>query len=94
MTLSHTPKLMALGPGLHAGMGYNGRGVAMATMMGKQLAAVVVGEQPLMPVEPLSRIPFHGLRQIGLSYRLIAGGVLDACEHLAERRTGMRLLED
>jgi sarcosine oxidase len=43
MTLSHAPKLMKLAPGLHAGLGFNGRGVAMATMMGKQLAMAVAG---------------------------------------------------
>jgi hypothetical protein len=75
-------------------MGYNGRGVAMATMMGKQLAAVVAGEQPHMPVETMRRIPLHGLRQVGLSYRLMAGALLDRREHLSERRSGMRLLED
>jgi glycine/D-amino acid oxidase-like deaminating enzyme len=94
MTHSHTPKLVGLAPGLYAGMGYNGRGVAMATMMGKQLAAVVAGEQPHMPVETMRRIPLHGLRQVGLSYRLMAGALLDRREHLSERRSGMRLLED
>jgi len=94
MTLSHTPKLMNLAPGLHAAMGYNGRGVAMATMMGKQLARVVSGEQADMPVESMAPIPLHGLRQAGLSYRLIAGTLLDRREHLTERRGGMRLLED
>ena len=94
MTLSHVPKLMKLAPGLHTGMGFNGRGVAMATMMGKQLALAVTGEQSDMPIEPLSRIPFHGFRQIGLSYRLITGSLMDRCEHLTERRGGMRLLGD
>jgi glycine/D-amino acid oxidase-like deaminating enzyme len=94
MTLSHAPKLMKLAPGLHAGLGYNGRGVAMATMMGKQLAMAVAGEPTDMPVEPMSRIPLHGLRQIGLSFRLLAGAFLDRCEHLSERRRGMRLLQD
>lgn len=94
MTLSHTPKLMKLAPDLHAGMGYNGRGIAMATMMGKQMALAVTGEQPDMPVEPMSRIPLHGLRQAGISFRLITGTLLDRCEHLTERRGGMRLLED
>jgi len=94
MTLSHTPKLMKLAPGLHAAMGYNGRGVAMATMMGKQMALAVTGGQPEMSVEPMSRIPLHGLRQVGLSFRLLAGTLLDRCEHLAERRGGMRLLGD
>jgi len=94
MTLSHTPKLMKLAPGLHAGMGYNGRGIAMATMMGKQMALAVTGEQPDMPVESMARIPLHGLRQAGISFRLIAGTLLDHCEHLTERRGGMRLLGD
>jgi sarcosine oxidase len=94
MTLSHTPKLMKLAPGLHAGMGYNGRGIAMATMMGKQMATLIMGGQPGMPLEPMTSIPLHGLRQVGLSYRLIAGTVLDRCESLTERRGGMRLLED
>jgi glycine/D-amino acid oxidase-like deaminating enzyme len=94
MTLSHMPKLMKLAPSLHAGMGYNGRGIAMATMMGKQMALAVTGEQSDMPVEPMSRIPLHGLRQAGISFRLIAGTLLDRCEHLTERRGGMRLLED
>jgi hypothetical protein len=66
----------------------------MATMMGKQLALAVSGEAPDMPVEAMSPIPLHGLRQLGLSYRLIAGSLLDRCEHLTERRGGMRLLED
>jgi hypothetical protein len=66
----------------------------MATMMGKQLAMAVAGKQPDMPVESMSRIPLHRLRQVALSYRLIAGIFLDRCEHLTERRGGMRLLED
>ncbi len=94
MTLSHTPKLMMLAHGLHAGLGYNGRGIAMATMMGKQLAMAVAGEQTDMPVESMSRIPLQGLRQVALSFRLIAGTFLVRCEHLTERRSGMRLLEE
>jgi len=74
-------------------MGYNGRGVAMATMMGKQMARAVTGRQTEMPVESLSPIPLHGLRQVGLSFRLITGTLLDHCEHLTERRGGMRLVD-
>jgi glycine/D-amino acid oxidase-like deaminating enzyme len=94
MTLSHAPKLMQLSPGLLAGMGYNGRGIAMATMMGKQMAIAIAGRAPDMPVEPMTRIPFHSLRQAGLSFRLVAGSFLDRCERITERRAGMRLLED
>jgi glycine/D-amino acid oxidase-like deaminating enzyme len=94
MTLSHAPKLMQLSPGLLAGMGYNGRGIAMATMMGKQMAMAIAGRAPDMPVEPMTRIPLHSLRQAGLSFRLVAGSFLDRCERITERRAGMRLLED
>ena len=83
MTPSWAPKLMRLARGVYAGMGYNGRGVAMATMMGKQLAAAVLGEDPDMPVTPLVRIPFHALRQIGVSWHLLAGRWLDRLDQSA-----------
>jgi glycine/D-amino acid oxidase-like deaminating enzyme len=35
VTRDHLPRLQELAPGLLAGFGYNGRGVAMATMMGR-----------------------------------------------------------
>jgi len=38
MTGDHLPHLHELAPGLLAGLGYNGRGVAMAIVMGRLLA--------------------------------------------------------
>ena len=40
LTLDHLPKISELGPGMWSGGGYNGRGVAMATAMGRLLAGV------------------------------------------------------
>ena len=77
MTPEKSPKLMRLAEGVFAGMGFNGRGVAMSTMMGKQLALAALGEDPDMPVTPLARIPLHPLRQIGISWRLATGRLLD-----------------
>jgi len=77
VTRDYAPRLIRLAPGAFAGLGYNGRGVAMATMMGKQLALAVLGEDPDMAVEELRAIPFHGLRQIGISWNLLTGGWLD-----------------
>ncbi|MDX1575572.1 MAG: FAD-binding oxidoreductase, partial [Kiloniellales bacterium] len=82
VTREHTPRLMRLAPGAFAGLGYNGRGVAMATMMGKQLALAVLGEDPAMEIEELRPIPFHGLRQIGVSWHLLTGGWLDRFDRL------------
>ena len=80
MTWDHAPKLMRLAPNVVAGMGYNGRGVAMATMMGRQLAREVAGEGAELPVEPLYRTPFHGLRKFGIAATIARGRVLDLIE--------------
>jgi glycine/D-amino acid oxidase-like deaminating enzyme len=60
MTPDHVPRVHELAPGLFAGLGYNGRGIAAATMMGQELAgrARGLGDAdlvfPLMPVQPLA----------------------------------------
>jgi glycine/D-amino acid oxidase-like deaminating enzyme len=70
LTTDHVPHLNALAPNLHAGLGYNGRGVAMSTMMGKLLAERVAGahddDMPL-PATPVARIPFYGWRATGIA---------------------------
>jgi glycine/D-amino acid oxidase-like deaminating enzyme len=63
MTRDHLPHLHELAPGLLAGLGYNGRGVAMATLMGRLLAQRALGmsdAELAFPVTPLRPIPFHG----------------------------------
>ncbi len=62
MTPDHLPHLHELAPGLLAGLGYNGRGVAMATLMGRLLAQRTLGmsdAELAFPVTPLRPIPFH-----------------------------------
>jgi glycine/D-amino acid oxidase-like deaminating enzyme len=66
LTLDHLPHLHQLGPGVYAGLGYNGRGVAMATLMGKALAERVQGtsdEVLVFPITPLRRVPLHRWRR-------------------------------
>ena len=58
-------------------MGYNGRGIAMAMMMGKQLAELVVGEDVPMPREKLSPFAFHKFRNPGIAWHMITGGLMD-----------------
>jgi glycine/D-amino acid oxidase-like deaminating enzyme len=61
MTVDHVPRLHELAPGLFAGLGYNGRGIAAATMMGRDLARLVGGVRetsfPLVPLRPLPLAP-------------------------------------
>ena len=65
LTADHLPHLHEPRPGVLIGLGYNGRGVAMATVMGKLLADRAFGASsaaigwPVTPVEP---IPLHGWR--------------------------------
>jgi len=68
MTRDQLPHLHELAPGLLAGLGYNGRGVAMATMMGRVLARRALGAQVIelgFPVSPVTPVPFHALTGIG-----------------------------
>jgi len=69
MTRDHLPHLHELAPGLLAGLGYNGRGVAMATVMGRLLARRIQGVPAAelgFPVTPLQPIRLHRFSQIGV----------------------------
>ena len=65
LTADHLPHLHEPEPGVLIGLGYNGRGVAMATVMGKLLADRALGAPPSelgWPITPIAPIPLHGLR--------------------------------
>jgi glycine/D-amino acid oxidase-like deaminating enzyme len=66
LTADHMPRVHELAPGLRACLGYNGRGVAMATAMGTALAEWTrtgdVDAVPL-PVVRLRPLPFHRFRR-------------------------------
>ena len=65
LTADHLPHLHEPRPDLLIGLGYNGRGVAMATRMGKLLADRPLGASPAelgWPVTPLTPIPLHAWR--------------------------------
>jgi glycine/D-amino acid oxidase-like deaminating enzyme len=62
MTTDHFPRLHELAPGLFAGFGYNGRGIAAATMMGRDLAALVCrarDEATVFPLTPMCPLGWH-----------------------------------
>lgn len=64
ITTDQYPHIHELAPGVLACLGYNGRGVALATAMGPQLARRVLGgaDAPIdMPVTSLRTIPWYGL---------------------------------
>jgi glycine/D-amino acid oxidase-like deaminating enzyme len=83
MTMGHFPQIYDLGPGLRAGGGYMGRGVAMATAMGTLLAQCAgggdLGDLPFQPVKP-KPIPFHALRRPGIEVAVAWKRLQDAWE--------------
>jgi len=86
MTRDSLPHLHELAPGLLAGLGYNGRGVAMATLMGRLLAQRALGVDPAelgFPVTPLRPLPLHALSGLGVRAMVQYLRLADA---LAQRR--------
>ena len=76
-TRHHVPHLIELGKKAYVGLGYHGRGVAMGTMMGKQLAELIAGEDVPMPREKLSPFAFHEFRNIGIAWHMFSGRLMD-----------------
>jgi glycine/D-amino acid oxidase-like deaminating enzyme len=65
---------------VHISLGYNGRGIAMATAMGVQLSRRVAGEKASelpMPITDIKAIPFHGLWKPAAATRLAYGRFRD-----------------
>ena len=74
----HEPK-----PGLVAGLGYNGRGVAMSHVMGKLLADRVLGTPPEslpFPTTTLKAMPFRDIQLMGESTAIGWMRMLDKLE--------------
>ncbi len=74
MTMDAVPHVGRVDDRLTYAMGYNGAGVAMASLMGRYAADYVLGESPdlgLMSSRPLNPIPMHSLREPAV--RAVAG---------------------
>jgi glycine/D-amino acid oxidase-like deaminating enzyme len=58
-------------------LGYNGRGVAMSSAMGPELARRVLGGPIDMPVTTIREMPFHALWRSGVAARVAYGRIRD-----------------
>jgi len=77
VTQDHYPHVHEPDESLLVCIGYNGRGVAMSTAMGPQLARRALGDEIDMPVTTLKQIPFHGLWRSAVSARVVYGRIRD-----------------
>jgi glycine/D-amino acid oxidase-like deaminating enzyme len=81
ISTDHYPHFHEPAEGVLAALAYNGRGVAMATAMGTQIADRFTGAKPdvlMMPITDLREIPFHGLWKSAVSMRLVYGRIRDS----------------
>jgi glycine/D-amino acid oxidase-like deaminating enzyme len=88
VTRDHLPRLQEVAPGLLAGFGYNGRGVAMATMMGLLLARWSAGQPAAelgFPVTQVDPLPLHGFSQIGARVAVQYLRMLDGLGRVREK---------
>jgi glycine/D-amino acid oxidase-like deaminating enzyme len=60
------PRLFELAPGVAAALGYSGRGICTATILGAELARWAAGEAGIdelaMPASSFRTLPYHALR--------------------------------
>jgi glycine/D-amino acid oxidase-like deaminating enzyme len=80
ITRDHVPHLHNPAPGLWICLGYNGRGVALATASGAHLARHIVDPAaPLdLPLSALKPIRMHRFWKLGVTAAVTAGRVRDA----------------
>lgn len=91
MTRDHLPHLHEVAPGLITGLGYNGRGVAMATVMGRILASWALGVPAMelaFPVTPLAPIPMHRFNQFGARMAIQGLRAMDGLARVKDRWFG------
>lgn len=94
MTPDGLPRLCEVAPGVLAGLGYNGRGVAMATQMGRLLARWILAGSAAdlgFPVTPLRPIPLHRFSRIGASLAIQYYRTLDGLTRLRSGLTGRKV---
>lgn len=78
ITPDHYPHLHEPAPGVIAALGYNGRGVAMATAMGGEIARRILGANDAamnMPITGIKPMPFHALWKTGVAARIAYGRI-------------------
>jgi glycine/D-amino acid oxidase-like deaminating enzyme len=80
MTADHYPHVHEPGPGVLVYLGCNGRGVALASAMGQQLARRLIGGEAAeieLPVTAIKPIRFHALWPVAVKSVVLYGRIRD-----------------
>jgi len=79
ITRDFMPHVHEPAPGVTIAMGYNGRGIAMATQLGRAIAQrIAVGKSLPYPVSPIRPVPLHRLRHLYIGLGVAYYGLMDA----------------
>jgi glycine/D-amino acid oxidase-like deaminating enzyme len=80
ITKDHYPHFHEPAPGVIAALGYNGRGVAMGTVMGRLVSERIAGasaEELALPVTAIDPFPFHPFWKLAVTGRRLFGALRD-----------------
>ncbi|MFT5722442.1 MAG: glycine/D-amino acid oxidase-like deaminating enzyme [Motiliproteus sp.] len=80
LTQDHYPHLHEPVPGFMIAMGYNGRGIALASQWGTAMADYAINrDKSVLPIpfSPVKAFPFHRLRTVGIEATAFWYGLLD-----------------
>lgn len=83
LTLDHVPHIHQLADGLYSGLGFNGRGVAMATTFGKILAGHCnndIGANEFLPLSKVKKVPLSRFRGSGIAIALTWKRLMDTLQ--------------
>lgn len=90
MSPSNAWQMHELAPGLVTALGCNGRGVAIATFLGREMADHAMGKPEkdlVIPFTPLRKVPFHRLHQPLVNALVRHHAIRDELELRTLRRT-------
>lgn len=88
LTNDHLPAIFKPANGYYAGIGCNGRGIAMATVVGRELAGIVAGKAERdcdVSIRRVRRIPGYSLRHAGVAAAVHFKRILDTVERRLSR---------
>jgi glycine/D-amino acid oxidase-like deaminating enzyme len=83
LTHDHLPHILKLKDGIYAGVGCNGRGIAMATVTGMSIAALICGQDQKdcnVPIRNPKRIMGYEMRHVGVAAAVMFNRFLDRAE--------------
>jgi glycine/D-amino acid oxidase-like deaminating enzyme len=85
LTTDHLPQIMRVDDKYYAGIGCNGRGIAMATATGRSIAELICGQDEKdcsVPIRGPKRVFGYGMRRPGVAAGVLYNRFLDTVERL------------